>query len=47
MPVMPWVEAMLTIAPGRLSSMQARPNSCDRKNAPLRLVSITSSHSAR
>jgi len=42
----PCVEAMLTIAPGRPAAMSCRPICWLMKNTPLRLTSMTASHSA-
>ncbi len=42
----PWVEAMLTIAPGRPAPIRYRPICWLTKNTPLRFTSMTASHSA-
>src|SRR5262245_7629962 len=42
----PWVDAMLTIAPGRLAPIRWRPICWLRKNAPFKFTPMTSSHSA-
>src|SRR5688572_22546294 len=44
---MPWVDARLTMQPGRFFSVRCRPMSWLMKNTPFRLTDISSSHSAR